>query len=517
MPVAAVKAGEQSQLPNPNAPPAPVQHQPTRAAQNIPDVQNDASPFILTPDSPRADLDSYGSPLALKPHQLAVLQRLLDVERNCHNSHKLGILKDKAGSGKTFCILALMMLEKVSNLDLKRTNIIVVPLTIHTQWREAIDMFNTGADHPLSYTDFTEYASVASLMHGTLNRYSDILITTPLYADTIIGACEAARIAVDRLVFDEADSIEWCIHKEAHAGFIWFVSASFRQVPGVYMPRVQQLNKLQIESCSVWCQPSFVDTVWKLPVAKTHRVKCSSTYVDIVMRPLLNAEQLDRVNAGDYHELPYNTMSKVPQNDKEAVEMMIESCKAQISMNNPIIDVLQQKVKNMGNNPEKVATVSQLNETKEEVKKQEKALDILTKGMESVKTHTLGNKLKSVLSVLKQTPTGSQAIVYCKHIQIFDKLGTILRDAGIKYCQLDAGTIEEIDKLIARYKTGDIQVFLGHAALFGQGLNLENTTDIVFLHRMDNMTDHQVVGRANRPGRKDSLRIWYMLYDNELA
>lgn len=509
----AVKAGEQSQVPNPHHPPAAASH---RNHSSVPDLTNNSSPFILSPESPRAEQDSYGSPLALKPHQLAVLKRLLDVERNNYNTHKLGILRDKAGSGKTFCVLALMMAEKISNLDLTRTNVIIVPLAIHSQWKEAIDVFNTGAEHPLTYTDFTEYAAVASLMHGTLNRYSDILITTPLYADTILNACEGARIAVDRVVFDEADSIEWCIQTQAKAGFIWFVSASFKQVPRAYQQRVEKLNRLQMESCSVWCQPEFVDTVWNLPVPKSNRVKCTSTYVDIVMRPLLNPQQLEQVNAGDYHCLPYNTTNKVPQDDKEAVDVMIETCKSQVAMNQPIIEMLQAKLKTMGNHPEKTTLAEQLDDTKKISEQHQQALDTLTSGLQSVKAHVPSNKLKSVISVLKQTPPGSQAIVYCKHIQIFDKLGNMLREAGIKYCQLDAGTIEEIDKVIARYKKGEIPVFLGYAGIWAQGLNLENTSDIIFMHAMEASLEHQVVGRGQRAGRKDSLRVWFMCFDNEI-
>lgn len=506
----------QSQLPDPNARPPPPQPHTSQQPLKLQQEHAQANIFMLTESSPRADPNCYGSPLALKPHQLAVLNRLMEVEKNNRNSHRLGILKDKVGSGKTFCILALMMAEKLKTPGQPRTNIIVVPLNIFTQWKEAIDQLNDNATAPLTYTDFTDYSSVASLYHGTLNQYSDILITVPMYSDVIVNACETARIVVDRIVFDEADSIEWSIQQQCQAKFIWFVSASFTQIPKAYASRVQQLNNVQIAGSAVWCDPDFVDTVWKLPPPKINRAKCKSTYIDQVMRPLLDPEQLERVNAGDYHNLPYNSLSKVPSSDKQAVEYMIESCETQITSTQPIIDQLQLKLKSMGNNPERTVMLDQLNTTKQHVEEHERALKVLKENMQAVKQHQSSDKLKSVLQILKSVPAGAQAIIYSKYTQTFEPLAEMLSDAGIKYCQLNAGTIEDIDKIIRQYAKGEIPVFLAAAGLFGSGLNMAHTTDIIYLHAMhDAMMDKQVTGRGQRPGRTSKLRIWYMLFDNE--
>lgn len=471
---------------------------------------------MLTDKSPRAEIDSYGSPLKLKPHQLAVLKRLRDVERNHSNTHRLGILRDAAGSGKTFCILALIMQEKLADPNVNRTNIIVVPLSCFSQWREQIDKFNTGSEAPLTYSDFTTYANVASLYHGTLNSYTDIMITTNTYSDTIIQACEVARLAVDRIVFDECDTIEWSIHKDGAAGFTWFVSASFTQVPEAYVQRVENLTPLQIESCSVFCDRNFIDTVWQLPPMKVQKVKCTSTYIDQVMKPLLDHEQLARVNAGDFHQLPFNMSTKNPRTDKEAVETMMESCKYQVDLNQPIIEEMSARIKTMMNNPERTALMDQVKGLKQLVKDQNAALEILKKNADSVSKPVSSDKLKMVLKVLKSTEGKSCSIIYSNYTQAFEQLTEMLDDAGIGHCFLDAGSIEEVDKVIARYKAGAVPVFLAHAGLFGAGLNLECTSDMIFLHKIEGLREHQVLHRAQRPGRKGSLRVWYMLHDNEV-
>lgn len=501
--------------PAPGAPPPPQNH---RAPRNIrDDITADVqSPFMLTSSSPRSELGSYGSPLQLKPHQLAVLKRLQDVERNHHNTHKLGILKDKAGAGKTFCLLALIMQEKLASPHINRTNIIVVTNSLKSQWAEAIDKFNTGAETPLSYSDFTDYASVASLYHGTLNQYTDIFITTNSFSDTIIQACEVARLAVDRIIFDECDTIEWSIHKDGVAGFIWFVSASFTQVPQAYVHRVANLTPLQMESCSVWCDKNFVDTVWQLPPMKVNKVKCTSTYVDVVLRPLLDDEQLQRVNAGDYHKLPFNMSNKNPRDDKEAVETIQESCRYQIALNEPIVEEVQKRVKSMMNNPERTALMDQVKSLKQLIKDQNSTLDTLQRGLDSVEHHVSSDKLKMVMKVLKETKGKGYTIIYSKHIQPFEQLSEMLDDAGIKYRSIDVGTIEESDKLLAQYKSGEIPVFLAHAGMFAAGVNLEVTTDIVFLHKMQPLMEHQILCRGQRPGRKGNMRAWFMLFDNEI-
>jgi hypothetical protein len=47
-------------------------------------------------------------------------------------------------------------------------------------------------------------------------------------------------------------------------------------------------------------------------------------------------------------------------------------------------------------------------------------------------------------------------------------------------------------------------------------MNLENTTDVVFLHKTNLSMKHQVIGRAQRPGRTSQLKVWELLHGNEI-
>jgi SNF2 family DNA or RNA helicase len=78
---------------------------------------------------------------------------------------------------------------------------------------------------------------------------------------------------------------------------------------------------------------------------------------------------------------------------------------------------------------------------------------------------------------------------------------------SIKYIELDDGNICAIDLSINRYIYGNINVLLLNSNLFGCGLNLQCTNDIVFLHKTDENLEKQIIGRAQRYGRKNRLNI----------
>ena len=46
-------------------------------------------------------------------------------------------------------------------------------------------------------------------------------------------------------------------------------------------------------------------------------------------------------------------------------------------------------------------------------------------------------------------------------------------------------------------------------------MNLENSTHIIFVHKMETEIEKQVIGRAQRMGRTSVLNIIYLQYENE--
>ena len=82
------------------------------------------------------------------------------------------------------------------------------------------------------------------------------------------------------------------------------------------------------------------------------------------------------------------------------------------------------------------------------------------------------------------------------------------------YGELDGGNIQSIDKTIESYKYGNVDVLMASSLFYGSGLNFENTTDVIILHKSIN--EKQLIGRAQRPGRSKQLRIHKLLYNIEM-
>jgi hypothetical protein len=107
-------------------------------------------------------------------------------------------------------------------------------------------------------------------------------------------------------------------------------------------------------------------------------------------------------------------------------------------------------------------------------------------------------------------------IIFCSnYIRIFNNIKKMFVKYNIKYIELDDGNINSINESINKYTYGNINVLLLNSNLFGCGLNLQCTTDIVFLHKTDEILEKQIIGRAQRFGRKSKLNVWYLMHENE--
>ena len=75
-----------------------------------------------------------------------------------------------------------------------------------------------------------------------------------------------------------------------------------------------------------------------------------------------------------------------------------------------------------------------------------------------------------------------------------------------------------IEKTVNQYKNGShLDVLLLNSKFSGSGINLENTTHMVIYHNMTSEITQQIIGRAQRPGRKSPLTIYRLLHENERA
>ena len=128
---------------------------------------------------------------------------------------------------------------------------------------------------------------------------------------------------------------------------------------------------------------------------------------------------------------------------------------------------------------------------------------------------TSRDKINMLLHLLHKQ-TGRKVIIFSDYSKIFNTITELLKENGMHYVELDGGNVKALDKILNEYKAGGgARVLMLNSAFYGCGMNLENTTDIIFFHKTDRIMYEQVIGRAQRPGRNSRLIVHNLLYLNE--
>ena len=108
-----------------------------------------------------------------------------------------------------------------------------------------------------------------------------------------------------------------------------------------------------------------------------------------------------------------------------------------------------------------------------------------------------------------------KVIIFSDYSNIFTKIESYCNEIKIGISELDKGNMREIEKAVIDYKIGNSKIMLANSSLFGCGMNLENSSHIIFVHKMNSAMEMQVIGRAQRLGRKGVLNIINLEYENE--
>ena len=111
-------------------------------------------------------------------------------------------------------------------------------------------------------------------------------------------------------------------------------------------------------------------------------------------------------------------------------------------------------------------------------------------------------------------------LIFSEHEGSFNaKMVGVLEKHGIVFSRIK-GTSASINKTLREYRSEPgverhIDALLINSRFFGAGLNLQNSSDIIILHRQGADILNQIIGRAQRLGRTDSLHIWKLYHNNE--
>jgi SNF2 family DNA or RNA helicase len=117
-------------------------------------------------------------------------------------------------------------------------------------------------------------------------------------------------------------------------------------------------------------------------------------------------------------------------------------------------------------------------------------------------------KIDTLLDIVG-TAENKKILIFSNYNETFSLIKKFLDEKKLSYLEL-RGTKEKRDNAIDSYKTGSVNILLLNTIHSGAGLNLQETSDIILYHRLHEYQKIQVIGRANRIGRKIQLNVHYL-------
>jgi hypothetical protein len=120
----------------------------------------------------------------------------------------------------------------------------------------------------------------------------------------------------------------------------------------------------------------------------------------------------------------------------------------------------------------------------------------------------LETKINTIISLIKNKPEG-KFIIFSSWDQTFTPIRNILNKNESGFVEV-TGSINSRQQSIESFRTGKINIIFLNSKNNGAGINLVEATDIIVYHDMSDDMLNQIVGRANRIGRVESLNVHHL-------
>jgi len=123
------------------------------------------------------------------------------------------------------------------------------------------------------------------------------------------------------------------------------------------------------------------------------------------------------------------------------------------------------------------------------------------------------SKIDATIKIIKEKSNG-RFLLFSNYDQTFQGLIDKLNENKITFSKV-MGSGPVVNKIIERFKSGEVKVLMLNALNYGSGLNLQMATDVIIYHQLSLELEVQVIGRAQRIGRNEPLNVYYLLHSNE--
>ena len=124
-------------------------------------------------------------------------------------------------------------------------------------------------------------------------------------------------------------------------------------------------------------------------------------------------------------------------------------------------------------------------------------------------------KPEALLKIFQDNPEG-RFLVFSRYENPFLSLETQIEMLGVKVKQLK-GNKDSIAATLRSFQGGDIRCLLLNSQHAGSGLNITAATHVILLHAMTLEEEKQILGRAYRLGRTESLHYIRLLHPDEIS
>lgn len=556
--------------------------------------------------------------IALKPHQLSAIQAMRNLERGVGLPFKtrVGVYCDKVGAGKTHSILSHLCTHKDApetplsmpvafgsmvsyelqedDYEIIHTNVIVVPHSIILQWESASTMYNN-----LRSLIVYKKAHIPDCIERYVNY--DVIVVSSTFYKYIHMQCIGYKI--QRLIFDEADTIAITKCEGIKSSFYWFVTSSVKNLVfpnGLYLPttnlplntgrvegvrgnefvrttfqhihRFPYLDKLFIKN-----EDKFVDESFQLPTPSVISYVCKTPSYITLISQFMSDKMMESLHAGDKdtaiqhlrdtgievtnEETIISTVQKSfhikIQNVQKTIEY-VQDLNIPESQRERRLRQLEQEIQGLRSRQEllnekmsnvkgencpvcydtiehpcsmlmccnnmfclecitKVTCTSTNAASKCPMCRQDittESLRVIHQGSnQPIKPTEKLSKIEQLRKILKENPNG-KFLIFSSYDNTFHKIKEAFKDEDFSMDK-PVGSVQNLRKKILDYQHGKLNILMLNTQLLASGLNLECTTHVIFFHKMSHMTENQVIGRAQRAGRKEALTIVHLLHIDE--
>jgi len=548
----------------------------------------------------------------LKPHQLTALYRMNEMEETKKIIVKkeqtkyvldtnIGILGDQVGFGKTITTLSLLeknnikknnkkylnntsntlLIYELDNIKFLDLNIIIVPHNIFFQWKNTIKK-NTNFNFFYIQKN-SDLEELKLKYYDQDNIFKDeiknILISSTRFKNfyNIFFENFERKYEINRLIIDEADSINIPNMPRLKASFTWFITATFEKICycrnyGFIRYLFDSLDTKSFNMIVVKNKKEYVESSFELIDYEIKIHNCHSLYYNLnKLSGLVSSQFIEMINAGDIGgAAEYLGFSSDTESD--LIELLTKDIHKKISnkikKKNYIYDLdiseneKNQQIQIVDKEIEKLN--NQFNGIKERIENiNEKNCSIcmdnyqdpvslpcthvfctfcivnhikFSKGNPKCPTCRNSFNPSNVIQIKEQIEKQEKKKkdnrkdkheVLIKLIEsnpenkyvIFSNFNNSFKKV-LEYLKKNNINYNQIkgscvESIVNNFNNNNNRVLFLNSQYCGAGIDLSSASDLVIYHCLNKSLEKQVIGRAQRIGRIKKLTVHKLFYDDE--